>query len=259
MQYRREVDGLRAVAVLPVMLWHAGLGPVPGGFAGVDIFFAIRGFLIATILYDEIVAGQFSILRFYERRARRILPALFLVLGVTWLFGWAWLLPDAFASLCSSILAAVLFASNIQFWLTTNYFSPAEMLVPLIHTWSLAVEEQFYLVFPILLAGLWRVAPRHVLTWLVLGALASLAFSEWSWRTEPEANFFLAPTRAWELLSGAAAAVYCARRGVVAGGQILSGLGLAIVKHIVKRHHGRFKIESEPQNGSKFSVILPAN
>lgn len=232
MQYRREIDGLRAIAVVPVVLWHAGFAGVPGGFVGVDIFFVISGFLIAGILYAELCDGRFSLLRFYERRARRILPALVLVIAVSFPFAWAWMLPDDFADYSRSIAAATGFVSNFYFWLTANYFGPGDAKVPLVHTWSLAVEEQFYLVFPLLLFALWKLAPRRVLPLLVLIALASLALSQHLSATASEANFFLAPTRAFELLAGTAAAVFCHGRPPLrpsAAAQILAFAGLAMM------------------------------
>ena len=233
MQYRREVDGLRAVAVVPVILWHAGFIWTSGGFAGVDIFFVISGFLIASILFEELTAGRYSIMRFYERRARRILPALFFVIAASYPFAWAWMRPEAFAGYSNSIAAATFFVSNFYFWLSTDYFSIADQQLPLLHTWSLAVEEQFYLAFPLLLLGLWKIAPRRILPILILAALASLGLSEWGWRNAHEANFYLAPTRAWELLAGAAAAIYCHQRASEPvqslSGQMLSCLGLAMM------------------------------
>lgn len=231
-RYRTEVDGMRAVAVVPVVLWHAGFSAVPGGFVGVDVFFVISGFLIAGILYAEITDGRFSILRFYERRARRILPALFLVIAATYPFAWAWMLPGAFADYSRSILAATFFVSNIFFWVTSNYFGPGDGEMPLVHTWSLSVEEQFYIVFPILLFFLWRLAPRRVQPVLVAAGLASLGLSEWLADRASEANFFLAPTRAFELLAGAVAAIWChghPSASVTAKGQALSAAGLAMM------------------------------
>jgi peptidoglycan/LPS O-acetylase OafA/YrhL len=233
LQYRREIDGLRAVAVLPVIFWHAGFEAISGGFIGVDIFFVISGFLIATILYEEVSTGRYSILRFYERRARRILPALFLVMAASIPFAWAWMQPEALIGFSESIAAATFFVSNIYFWLTSSYFAIVNEQLPLLHTWSLAVEEQFYLVFPLLLWALWKLSPRHLMSALILLALISLAYSEWRWRGASEANFYLAPSRAWELLAGAAAGIHCHRHGVGSGNawlnQTLSALGLAMM------------------------------
>jgi peptidoglycan/LPS O-acetylase OafA/YrhL len=230
MPYRREVDGLRAVAVVPVILWHAGFGYPSGGFIGVDIFFVISGFLITSILADEMASGRYSILRFYECRARRVLPALFFVIIVSYLFAWRWMQPGAFLDYSRSIGAATFFVSNIHFWQSTDYFAVADAQLPLLHTWSLAVEEQFYLVFPLVLWAAWRLAPGHVMPILAVAALASLGLSEWGWRNAQEANFVLAPTRAWELLAGACAALYCQRQtGQPPYSQIHSAIGLAMM------------------------------
>ena len=214
MRYRSEIDGLRALAVVPVVLFHAGVPLVGGGFVGVDVFFVISGYLITSILIEELDTGTFSIRRFYERRARRILPALFLVMAASVPFAWAWMQPDALIGFSESIAAATFFVSNIYFWQTSSYFAIVNEQLPLLHTWSLAVEEQFYLVFPLVLWALWKLSPRHLLSALILLALISLAYSEWRWRGASEANFYLAPSRAWELLAGAAAGIHCHRHGV---------------------------------------------
>lgn len=134
MEYRREIDGLRAVAVLPVILFHAGFQFFGGGFVGVDIFFVISGYLITTILIHELEAGQFSILNFYERRARRILPALFLLLLACLPFAWFWLVPDDLKSFSQSLVAVISFASNILFWQQSDYFDSSAEFKPLLHT-----------------------------------------------------------------------------------------------------------------------------
>lgn len=209
MLYRREIDGLRAVAVLPVILFHAGFAVFSGGFVGVDIFFVISGYLITGIILSELAAGHFSIVRFYERRARRILPALFFVIAVSIVMAWLWLLPGDMRSFSRSVLAVALFFSNILFWRSTDYFEAPAELTPLLHTWSLAVEEQFYVFFPIVLLLAWRFA-RHTLLWLiVLLSLLSLAVAQWGATHEPGAAFYLLPTRGWELAVGCAIAVFC--------------------------------------------------
>ncbi|HRO16168.1 MAG TPA: acyltransferase, partial [Paracoccus sp. (in: a-proteobacteria)] len=152
MRYRPEIDGLRAVAVLPVIFSHAGFDAVSGGFVGVDVFFVISGYLITSILVAELGRGDFSIARFYERRARRILPALFVVIAACLPFAWLWMMPAQLADFGQSVLGVTLFASNILFWLEEGYFAPSSELKPLLHTWSLAVEEQYYLLFPLFLA-----------------------------------------------------------------------------------------------------------
>lgn len=146
--YRPEIDGLRAVAVIPVILFHAGMTVFSGGYVGVDVFFVVSGYLITAILISELERGDFSIARFYERRARRILPALFFVILCCIPFAWMWMLPAELKDFSQSIVAVVFFASNILFWREEDYFAPAAELKPLLHTWSLAVEEQYYLLFP---------------------------------------------------------------------------------------------------------------
>ena len=207
MQYRREIDGLRAVAVVPVILFHAGLEHFSGGFIGVDIFFVISGYLITTILMVEMESGRFSIARFYERRARRILPALFLVMLCCIPFAWLWMLPSQMEAFSKSLAAVALFGSNILFWREEGYFAATADLKPLLHTWSLAVEEQFYVVFPIALLVLRRLAHGRLIWVLAVVAVLSLGVSEWGWRNSPDANFYLAPSRAWELLTGSICAL----------------------------------------------------
>lgn len=202
-QYRADIDGLRAVAVLGVVFFHAGLG-FPGGFAGVDVFFVISGFLITGLILKDLEHGSFSMVDFWERRVRRIFPALFVMVLACLVAGWFLLLPYGYLVLGQSAVALSLFASNIQFWRTTDYFSPLAEENPLLHTWSLSVEEQFYLVIPLLLAGLY-VRRRQALLCPVLLVLiiASFAVSVAWLQTEPAGAFYLLPSRAWELGVGA--------------------------------------------------------
>ncbi len=151
MEYRREIDGLRAIAVSTVILFHAGFETFKGGFVGVDVFFVISGYLITTIILSELDQDRFSIISFYERRARRILPALFFVMLTCIPFAWVLLPPSELKSFFKSLVAVPLFVSNIFFWKDVGYFETAAELKPLLHTWSLAVEEQYYVFFPILL------------------------------------------------------------------------------------------------------------
>ena len=228
MIYRREIDGLRAVAVIPVILFHAGFRAFPGGFVGVDVFFVISGYLITTILADDLANNRFSLLGFYERRARRILPALFLVMLVCIPFAWLWMLPVQFRDFSQSLLAVSVFASNILFWQESGYFAEAAELKPLLHTWSLAVEEQFYLFFPVLLLLVWRLGRSRVFWMIVAISLVSLLLAEWGWRNKPIANFYLAPARIWELFAGSIAAFVINRRGV-RNSNAFSLLGLAAI------------------------------
>ena len=201
-KYRPEVDGLRALAVIPVMLFHAGFELFSGGFVGVDVFFVISGYLITTVILTEVSSGGFSIVGFYERRARRILPALFLVMVVCIPFAWFWMVPAELRGFSRGMVAVPLFASNVLFWKTSGYFGSSAEENPLLHTWSLGVEEQYYIVFPLFVLLSWRLGRRRQ-AWLIFGiAIISLALSEWGWRNHPMGNFYLAPTRAWELLIG---------------------------------------------------------
>ena len=149
--YRPEIDGLRALAVLPVLLFHAGFQFFQGGFVGVDIFFVISGYLIANIIINELSIERFSLLTFYERRARRILPALFCVMFFSIPFAWLWLVPYDLNNFGQSLISVTFFLSNVLFWWEGGYFDTAAELKPLLHTWSLAIEEQFYVLFPIFL------------------------------------------------------------------------------------------------------------
>lgn len=228
MQYRREIDGLRAVAVVPVILFHAGFTVFSGGYVGVDVFFVISGYLITAILIAEREAGAYSLWRFYERRARRILPALFLVLAFCIPFAWLGMPPYIFEDFARSIAFAALFVSNVHFWENVGYFALDAELQPLLHTWSLAVEEQFYLLFPLILMMLGRFRRQRFT--IIFGVLLvlSLALSEWGWRTYPEENFFFTFSRFWELLAGSICAVWLRERDFYPN-EILAALGLGFI------------------------------
>lgn len=205
--YRPEINGLRTIAVLSVIFFHAdfsfnGWHPFTGGFLGVDVFFVISGYLITGILLKELKKGHLSLRSFYERRARRILPALVLVLISCLPFAWFWMTPTQLGSFSASLVATLSFVSNIYFLYDSNYFSQALQLKPLLHTWSLGVEEQFYILFPLLLLWLHRKQAR-ILSWFIGLMIASLLLSEVMGQHFPSANFYLFSTRAWELLAGA--------------------------------------------------------
>ena len=208
MLYRREIDGLRGVAVLVVVLFHAGFQTLSGGFVGVDVFFVISGYLITTILINELQEGRFCIAGFYERRARRILPALFVVMLACLPLAWWWLFPKDLKKFTDSIMAVIFFLSNHLFSNQSNYFDTATELKPLLHTWSLAVEEQYYLLFPLILMATWKLGQRWVLTMLITLIVSSLLLAQWMSVTKPELGFYILPTRAWELLIGALVAFY---------------------------------------------------
>ena len=200
--YRADIDGLRAVAVLLVFAYHLGTARVRGGFIGVDVFFVISGYLIGSIILNEIAASRFSLLSFYERRVRRIFPALFVTLGVSAILAYRFFLPAEINEFAKSLLAATFSFSNVFFYHQAGYFEGAAAMKPLLHTWSLAVEEQFYIFLPLFLLTLRRftLAKRRILVLLV--ALVSFSVSAWGAFRSPDAAFYLAHARAWELLLG---------------------------------------------------------
>jgi peptidoglycan/LPS O-acetylase OafA/YrhL len=229
--YRKEIDGLRALAVLPVILFHGGIKSFSGGYVGVDIFFVISGYLITSIILKEKEAGTFTIAGFYERRARRILPALFFIMLFTIPLAWFWLLPHELKDFGKSVVAVTIFASNLLFWQESDYFAADAELIPLLHTWSLAVEEQFYLVFPLIMILFWALGKRWLVGIISLIAVFSLGLTELGWREFPEANFYLIPTRAWELMIGALTAFYLFHnqppRGII--GHLASVIGIVLI------------------------------
>jgi peptidoglycan/LPS O-acetylase OafA/YrhL len=201
LKHRPDIDGLRAVAVLTVVFYHLGL-PVPGGFVGVDVFFVISGFLISSIILAQIKSGKFTFAEFYERRIRRIFPAMFVMLSATCLLAYQYLLPVETEDFAKSLFSADFSSSNFYFWLRSGYFDADASSKPLLHTWSLAVEEQFYIGLPILFWLLKRYAPGRIDASVIVLALASFALSAVGAYRFPTAAFYLAPSRAWELLLG---------------------------------------------------------
>ena len=237
-RHRDDIEGLRAVAIVPILLFHAGVSALAGGFVGVDIFFVISGYLITSIVLKDIAADKFSLASFYRRRIVRIFPALFAMLIVV--LGWSAmrLLPVEFERLAHSAMAAMGFAANIYFWRISDYFSPDAELMPLLHTWSLGVEEQFYVVYPLFILLLMRWKPGALKPLLPALALGSLLLGWLVAMRSPIGAFYLFPTRAWELLLGAslAAGVFpriaapLARQGLALAGAGLIVAGVLLVR-----------------------------
>jgi peptidoglycan/LPS O-acetylase OafA/YrhL len=246
LEYRAEIDGLRALAVLPVILFHMGFDWIPGGFIGVDVFFVISGFLITSILKSEFESNSFTFLGFWLRRLRRIAPALLVmtatVLTVTCFFAFK---PDR-AAIGKQSLFALLSVANFYFWRASgDYWSPRAEESPLLHTWSLAIEEQFYLIFPVLLSVVFRVNPRGLSRFLVAVTGISFALFLWGSATHPTATFYQLPMRAWELSAGSLAAVFDQRRRSIprslASGVCSAEIGLVLLiacYGFVHRLHG---------------------
>jgi peptidoglycan/LPS O-acetylase OafA/YrhL len=204
-RYRPDIDGLRAIAVLLVVWFHAFPEAMPGGFVGVDIFFVISGFLITGIIARELDQQRFSLLGFYMRRIRRIFPALIVVLAMTLVLGWLWMLPAAYAQLSADVFASAAFVSNIALLLQSGYFDIESGKKPLLHLWSLGIEEQFYLFWPLILMLATRLRLRILAVAAVIG-IATFALNVALIGPDPVATFYLPFTRAWELLAGAALA-----------------------------------------------------
>jgi peptidoglycan/LPS O-acetylase OafA/YrhL len=204
--YRPEIDGLRAVAVLPVLLFHAGLG-CPGGYVGVDVFFVISGYLIGSLILRECESGEFRFTRFWVRRIRRLFPALAVTLAATAVAAWFLLIPTHLEETGAALIAQPLLVANVLFWSQSGYFETASEYQPLLHTWSLAVEEQFYLFLPLLLVPLLKRGrrPAVIVTWLFIAV--SFAWSLHATVRFPSAAFYLLPSRIWELDLGLALAL----------------------------------------------------
>jgi peptidoglycan/LPS O-acetylase OafA/YrhL len=233
-RHRADIDGLRAIAVVPVVLFHAGVSRVSGGFVGVDIFFVISGYLITSLILGEMAEGRFSLASFYERRIRRIFPALFAVLAVCVVVAALLFLPRELKSFDRSLLATTFFVSNIYFYSGLGYFAAPPDTLPLLHTWSLAIEEQFYIVFPLLLSLVIAFGRRVWIGLIAALFLLSLAASIWVTRLNPDAAFYLAPMRVWELMLGALlAARLLPRIGSQAVREMLALAGIALIGYAV--------------------------
>jgi len=235
MKYRPEIDGLRAIAILPVVFYHAGVTWFPGGFVGVDVFFVISGYLITSIILSERAAGNFTLTGFYGRRIRRIFPALFVMMAVSYPIAWALLDPSAMAEFSGSIAASTVFFANVYFLEVSGYFATAAEFKPLLHNWSLSVEEQFYLIFPMAVLLTWRAGAKWQVRIFMAVALLSLALAQWQIARGNEARaFFLLYARLWELLVGVLIAYWLTTPQGAAlrdGGRFRHGalLGLALI------------------------------
>ena len=228
--YRPDIDGLRAVAVVAVVLYHGGFSAFSGGFVGVDVFFVISGYLITSLILPEIESSSFRLAEFYERRIRRLFPALYFILIVSAVPAYFLLMPHELEDFGQSLATTAAFSSNFLFFTESGYFDGPSELKPLLHTWSLAIEEQYYLLFPAFLILLHRIAAKHLIKGVVLLLVLSLGVSIWSASQAPAAGFFLLPGRTWELMLGSLLAM-----GVIPGtalrsvNETLSTAGLAMV------------------------------
>jgi peptidoglycan/LPS O-acetylase OafA/YrhL len=241
-RYRPDIDGLRAIAVMLVVIFHAFGDALPGGFVGVDVFFVISGFLITGIIARELGSQRFSLISFYGRRVRRIFPALLLVLVAVLGLGWLCMLPAPYAKLSGDVVASAAFSANIAFLLQSGYFDVESAKKPLLHLWSLGIEEQFYLFWPLILMLAARL--RFNLLWAAASlGLASFALNVALIRTDPVATFYLPFTRAFELLAGAALACAFAQfsqDGVSSNWRASAGIALVAVAAAVLDTHSSF-------------------
>jgi peptidoglycan/LPS O-acetylase OafA/YrhL len=242
--YRPEIDGLRAIAVGAVILYHSqitifGHQPFKGGFIGVDIFFVISGYLITSIILKELlINGSFSFKHFYERRIRRILPALIFVMLVSLPFAWIYLLPSSFVDFSKSILYSLGFSSNFYFHYSGQQYGALDGLFkPFLHTWSLSVEEQYYIIFPIVLLIVFKYFRKYIIHILILSFIISLGLADWGSRNHPTFNFYVLPTRVWELLAGSILAYFEITKGHRSKHQtlnlILPTIGLLLIGHSI--------------------------
>ena len=244
LNYRPEIDGFRAIAVVAVILYHAqitifGHQPFKGGFIGVDIFFVISGYLITSIILKELVStGSFSFKHFYERRIRRILPALLFIMLASLPFAWMYLLPSSFVDFSKSILYSLGFSSNFYFHYSgQQYGAEGGLLIPILHTWSLSVEEQYYILFPIVLLITFKYFRKYLIHTLIFGFIISLGLAEWTSRNYPSISFYFIHTRMWELLAGSILSYFEITKGHRSKNQtlnlILPTIGLLLIGYYI--------------------------
>lgn len=244
-KYRPDIDGLRAIAVLAVVIFHAFPSALRGGFIGVDIFFVISGFLISTIIYESVKNETFSFKDFYSRRIRRIFPALLVVITVTFLFGFFILFADEFSALGKLVAAGIGFVANLVLWSEAGYFDAATETKPLLHLWSLGIEEQFYIIWPLLLIFAWkRKISLLIVTMIVL--LASFSFNILNIKTDPVATFYSPLTRIWELLFGS----------VLAWIMVFKKDAFANFNFKINKQLSRYKPFNNAEEGNIFANIL---
>jgi len=232
-KYRSEIDGLRALAILPVIFFHAGFGFFSGGFVGVDIFFVISGYLITTVIIKELNNNIFSFKNFYERRARRILPALIFVILITSFISFIFLTQSELASYFKSVISTLLFFSNFYFYKTTPYFQSESDLEPLLHTWSLSIEEQFYIIFPIALWLFYKFFKRYILLFYIFSFISSLFICQFlALKTGGTLNFYFTFSRVWELALGAICAYLIIHKNLsfsILVKNLLSIIGISLI------------------------------
>ena len=237
MKYRPEIQGLRGMAVVPAVLYHAGVEGFDGGIAGLDVFFVISGYLITRIIITELGEGRFSLTQFFERRARRVLPALFVVMAACLPFVWFWLPAAEIERFGLGLLSVSLFVSNMYFWFSnTGYFTIGAELSPLIHLWSLSAEEQYYIIYPVFLTLAWGLGTKRILLILALVFVIGLGLAVWGTQSDNatvvNGAYYLLPTRGWALMVGAFVAFYLhykTHSNSHAVNQVVSSLGLAMI------------------------------
>ena len=238
--YRPEIDGLRAIAVVAVIIYHANLTIfnyplLKGGFLGVDIFFVISGYLITSLIYKELlINNSFSFKYFYERRIRRILPALLTVIFLLFPVSFIYLLPSSFVDYSHSIISSLGFSSNFYFHIIgQKYAAESASIIPFLHTWSLSVEEQFYILFPIVFFVVFKYLKKYLHFLLILFFFLSLLLAEWGSKNYPSLNFYLLPTRGWELIAGSILAYFEISLGIRKSNKflnlILPSIGLILI------------------------------
>jgi len=233
MKYRREIDGLRALALVPVVFSHAGFSWFKGTYVMIDLFFVISGYLITSLIAKEKSLGTFSSAKFYERRARRLLPALFVMMFVSIPFAWLWLTPSHFLQFSKSLMAVPLFSSNFLFWSESGYFQIENKMKPFLQTWSLSVEEQFYLLFPLVFVWLWPKGKKKLISFLIIVSLFSMGCMHWGLTNDLDANWYLLPGRIWEFTLGAIIALLPNKESEIGQkslqAEIMSLVGLTIL------------------------------